>query len=270
MEERFKKVTELKKRGLTNKEIANELGISIYAVTYVLSKKGKKSLLRKQAKQNADKIFEEKVLKVLPESNSLNDVCHNLGLKGVNWYYKKIKDIIKKYNIDISHFGTLKKTNVHSFAKLSDVEYFSAGTHRSGGNMLKRLIQDGHKEHKCEKCGRIEWEGHPIPLQVHHINGDHFDNRIENLQVLCSNCHSLTDTFGKKKHIEKRKKTSGKKERISVEVITENLVKEKEDLINAFKKYKSFVQVGKYYGISDNGIRKRCKKLGIIDIVRNL
>lgn len=268
MEERFKKVTELKNRGLTNKEIANELGINIYAVVYVLSKKGKKSLLRKQAKQNADKIFEEKVLKVLPNSNSLNDVCYNLGLKGVNWYYKKIKDIIKKYNIDISHFGTLKKTNVHNFTKLSDVEYFSNGTHRSGRNMLERLIKDRYKEHKCENCNRSEWEEQPIPLQIHHINGDHFDNRIENLQVLCPNCHSLTDTFCKKNCIDKRRKNQIKKEKISIEEITKNLLKEKEDLINAFKKYKSFVQVGKYYGVSDNAIRKRCKKLNILNIVK--
>lgn len=199
-------------------------------------------------------------------------IFKNLCYLGVNWYYKKIKDIIEKNNIDISHFGTLKKKNKDNFTKLKDDEYFALGVYRNGANLLKRLLQDGYKEHKSERCGRIEWEGQLIPIQVHHINGDHFDNRIENLQLLCPNCHSLTDTFCRKKYIEKNVKIKEKKssKKVSIEAIVEDLVKEKEDLINAFKKYKSFVQVGKYYGVSDNAIRKRCKKLGILEIVKKI
>lgn len=48
---------------------------------------------------------------------------------------------------------------------------------------------------KCEKCGRIEWEGQKIPLCIHHIDGNHINNQIENLQVLCPNCHAQTDNY---------------------------------------------------------------------------
>ena len=59
-----------------------------------------------------------------------------------------------------------------------------------------KLIREGLKENKCEICGLInEWNGKPLVLQLHHINGNHTDNRLENLQILCPNCHSQTDTY---------------------------------------------------------------------------
>ena len=265
MEERYKEAKRLQKEGLTYREIAEKLNIEKGAVTYILSSKGEKNLLRKQAKKEANRIFEEKVLDVIPKSNSLNDVCAKMGLKGVNWYYTKISNIIQKYNIDTSHFGTQKQKTNGCFERLSDDVFFSENTNRNGCNLLKRLIEGNYKTHKCEKCGREEWEGEKIPLQIHHRDGDHFNNKINNLEVLCPNCHALTDTFGKRKYIEKKKK---QKEKISVEDITNDLIQEKEDLLDAFKKYKSFVQVGKHYGVSDNAIRKRCKKLGILELVK--
>lgn len=51
------------------------------------------------------------------------------------------------------------------------------------------LIKDGVKENKCERCGRSEWEGGPIPLELHHIDKNRYNNCIENLKILCSNCH---------------------------------------------------------------------------------
>jgi 5-methylcytosine-specific restriction endonuclease McrA len=52
------------------------------------------------------------------------------------------------------------------------------------------------KEARCERCGLTEWLGKPAPLQLHHVNGDGKDNRPENLQILCPNCHSQTDSWG--------------------------------------------------------------------------
>lgn len=52
-----------------------------------------------------------------------------------------------------------------------------------------RLIEEGLKENKCEICGRSKWMGKPIPLELHHVDFNHFNNNIDNLQILCSNCH---------------------------------------------------------------------------------
>lgn len=68
------------------------------------------------------------------------------------------------------------------------------------------MIKEGIKEYKCEKCGLNKWNGEQISLQLHHINGDNTDNRIENLMLLCPNCHSQTDNFcGSKNNIIERK-----------------------------------------------------------------
>lgn len=61
-----------------------------------------------------------------------------------------------------------------------------------------RLIEAGLKQRGCERCGNCEWLGLPIPIELHHINGNRFDNRLENLQVLCPNCHALTDNHAGK------------------------------------------------------------------------
>lgn len=62
----------------------------------------------------------------------------------------------------------------------------------------KRLIKEGYKEEKCECCGLTIWQNVKIPLELHHIDGDKSNNKLENLQLLCPNCHALTNNFKSK------------------------------------------------------------------------
>ena len=57
------------------------------------------------------------------------------------------------------------------------------------------LIRDYNWELRCHKCGLTEWQGEKIPLELHHKNGISTDNRLENLEFLCLNCHAITDSF---------------------------------------------------------------------------
>lgn len=59
-----------------------------------------------------------------------------------------------------------------------------------------RLLKAGLKENRCERCGITSWDGEPLVMHLHHVNGDGTDNRLQNIQFLCGNCHSLTDTYG--------------------------------------------------------------------------
>jgi hypothetical protein len=52
-----------------------------------------------------------------------------------------------------------------------------------------RLIEEGIKEARCECCGLSTWNGKPIPLELHHKDLNHYNNDLDNLQILCSNCH---------------------------------------------------------------------------------
>lgn len=70
-----------------------------------------------------------------------------------------------------------------------------ADTYRCRHNLKSRLIRAGIKRNRCEECGLTEWRGRMLSMALHHINGDGRDNRLENLQFLCPNCHSQTKNF---------------------------------------------------------------------------
>jgi hypothetical protein len=78
-------------------------------------------------------------------------------------------------------------------------DFFSSGRRRSRGHVKKRLFSAGIKERRCEHCGLSEWMGDPIGLELHHVNGDGLDNRLENLEILCGNCHARTPNWGGRK-----------------------------------------------------------------------
>jgi hypothetical protein len=67
---------------------------------------------------------------------------------------------------------------------------------RNRRHLRRRLEQAGLLQNLCAECGITTWRGRPLALELHHINGDGKDNRLENLALLCPNCHSQTDSWG--------------------------------------------------------------------------
>lgn len=96
-----------------------------------------------------------------------------------------------KYEGNQSGKGLLKpKTN-----KWDLIEYLTNSKDIQSNKVRKKLLEEGYKEYKCECCGNTEWMGQPIPLELHHIDGNRYNNVIENFQLLCPNCHAFTDSY---------------------------------------------------------------------------
>ena len=76
-----------------------------------------------------------------------------------------------------------------------DVYVGREGVNVNTNKIRKKLLRDGLKQYVCEQCGNTQWMNRPIPLEVHHIDGDKNNNQLENLQLLCPNCHALTPTY---------------------------------------------------------------------------
>ena len=66
---------------------------------------------------------------------------------------------------------------------------------RNRQHIKSRLLAAGVKRARCEECGLAHWRGGRLSMSLHHVNGDRHDNRLENLLLLCPNCHSQTPTF---------------------------------------------------------------------------
>lgn len=144
----------------------------------------------------------------IKNAKSIAQALRNLGIKDKGGNYRIIKNAINKYNIDTSHFtgqGWNVKLKFNPNPKVETESLLIENSNYNSYKLKKRLLSEGYKEKKCECCGLKEWQGKEIPLELHHINGDNSDNRLENLQILCPNCHALTDNY------RGRNRASGKK-----------------------------------------------------------
>lgn len=122
--------------------------------------------------------------KAVKESFSVAETCRKIGKPSCP---STVKKYIELYNLNTEHFkgaawsrGLLLKKN----EKLVDNTSVGVGTLR------KYIISE--RGRICEGCGRETWNNMPIPLEVHHQDGDKFNNSRENLKLLCPNCHALT------------------------------------------------------------------------------
>lgn len=135
---------------------------------------------------------------VVKKSHSIREVIQSLGLVPAGGNYQQIKKAISENKIDIQHFSGQGWRKNKSFpyqprAALNDLLVKNSAV--QSFKLKKRLFHAGLKKPQCEICGWAEQaENGRIPVELDHVNGDRYDNRLHNLRILCPNCHSLQST----------------------------------------------------------------------------
>lgn len=176
----------------------------------------------------SSKYTEEQFIEAVEKSYSYSEVCREIGISPKGGNLNTVKKKIEQLDLDASHFtgqrwNKGKTSETHPSIKKKDTsEILVENSGWSSSNIRNRLLKEKLKEAKCECCGRSEWMGVPIPLELHHINENHYDNRLENLLILCPNCHALTDSHT---NIDKLKEIINKQQIIGKEMT--NILKDK-------------------------------------------
>lgn len=194
----------------------------------------------------------EQILIWITESQSKSYMCKQLQCK---------PETLDKYLklLEIEYVGNrgLKGIKIGKHKTYDEVKKsLTIGSHR----IKLKLIKEGIKEEKCEVCNLSEWNNTKIPLELHHIDGDRYNHELYNLQILCPNCHALTDNYSGKKLKKNKVITQIKKPPTNVikklhRKVDRPTYQQLKDEINDL----GYSGVGRKYNVSDNSIRKWVK-----------
>jgi hypothetical protein len=143
-------------------------------------------------------VTDEQIIQVALSSHSATAAAARLGIK-----YETFRVHAKRLNVfntNQSGKGTNKPKD-DGVGKIALTDIFEGNHPQYQSNKLrKRLFSEKIKEEKCELCGITEWFGKKLSFELDHIDGNRYNHKLSNLQILCPNCHSQTDTFrGKNK-----------------------------------------------------------------------
>lgn len=155
-------------------------------------------------KERQKKWTREQLTDAVNTSGSIRQVIQKIGLVPAGGNYVQVQQYLKRYEIDTSHFhgmGWRKGNTTPATPPQPLKKILTKNSSYQSYKLKSRLWAEALKPKECEMCGwkEISSDGR-LPLELDHINGDRYDNRLENLRVLCPNCHSLQPTHrGKNK-----------------------------------------------------------------------
>ena len=142
---------------------------------------------------------ENQLKEAIKKSTSIRQVLRRLDLREAGGNYEQVKKYIKEYNLDTKHFrGQAWNKGLKGIGKprIPLEKILVKNSSFQSYKLKKRLFSAKLKQKLCEECGwaKMTKDGY-LPLELDHINGDRHDNRLENLRILCPNCHSLKPTY---------------------------------------------------------------------------
>lgn len=234
----------------------------------------------------------EDILRWIEEERPKSYICQQFRCKP-----ETLNSYLKQMNIEYAgqpgKGAKPKKTGY-----IPAIEYINDGSTIKSGTLRIKLIRDGIKKKECELCGISTWQGVELPLELHHKDGNHYNNNLDNLAILCPNCHSIQEgnsgaNVGKyvnytptqsnpvlkielgEKRASKLKKfccDCGKeisahatrcKSCASKECQKDLTNKPDRETLKNLIRTTSFLEIGRLFGVSDNAIRKWCDGYGL-------
>lgn len=146
---------------------------------------------------------DEQLKDAVANSISIRQVLLLLNIAAAGGNYFTMKKKIRQLSIDTSHFkGQGHSKGKYFGPKRPTEDYLSNQFPTHSNSLRKRLIKEGYFKSCCSKCNLDKWMDLPIPLELHHIDGNHQNNQLDNLTLLCPNCHSQTENHrGKNKRL---------------------------------------------------------------------
>ena len=167
------RVSFLLRRGLSRAAVARALGLSRSTVSYHARRLGEPV-----DERGARRYDWQAVQRYYDEGHSVRDCVARFGFSRQTWHAAVQRGAV----VARPHPMPIERLLV-------------ADTYRCRHNVKSRVLAEGLKENCCEECGLTQWLGRPLSMALHHVNGDGRDNRLENLLLLCPNCHSQTHNF---------------------------------------------------------------------------
>lgn len=128
---------------------------------------------------------------------SMSEVLSRLGLRVAGGNFASLRAACERYGLDLPYMDRSTCADITNTKRRLPLEdLLVAGRPCNSARLKDRLLEAGLLENKCAVCGLgPKWNGLPLVLQLDHINGDHDDNRLENLRLLCPNCHTQTENY---------------------------------------------------------------------------
>lgn len=223
----------------------------------------------------------DEILQWMEEGQSKAFICKQLQCK-----QETLNNYLKQMNIEYAGQQSWNKGKQTNQGYVLAEEYIQKDNVKS--YILKeKLIREGIKERKCEICGVSIWQNIQLPLELHHKDGNHFNNNFDNLQILCPNCHSIQEgnsgaNIGKyskqnkcvdcgkiisagatrcQECYHKSTRINSYEENTHVMRDTGNIVNREE--LKKLIRTTPFLQIGQKFGVSDNAVRKWCDRFGL-------
>lgn len=138
---------------------------------------------------------DEEVRAAFSDARSMADLLRRVGLVPRGDNYRVMRRRLTAMGLDPKNLSGQGWAAGRTLSRLSLDEILVRGKKFDGPRLAQRLIDAGLLVRQCAMCLLTQWLGKPIPLELDHINGEHDDNRLENLRLLCPTCHALTPTY---------------------------------------------------------------------------